>query len=48
MRHIGKIGVVLGVIALGLGAFGASVSFAGPDTPSGTTQTGLFTTGLGI
>lgn len=47
MTRIGKIGLVLGVIALGIAAIGSSLSFADPN-PSGKGQTGLATTGLGI
>ncbi len=47
MTRYGTIALVLGVLALGIAAFGATLSFADPK-PSGQGQTGLTTTGLGI
>ncbi len=47
MKRIRIIGLVLGIIALGAAAFGSSLSMAEPVW-SGTGQTGLTTTGLGI
>lgn len=47
MKRIRIIGLVLGIVALGAAAFGSSLSMAEPVW-SGTGQTGLTTTGLGI
>ncbi len=47
MTRIGIIGLVLGMVALGAAVFGSSLSMAEPVW-SGTGQTGLTTTGLGI
>ena len=47
---IGKLGLIVGGIALALAIFGAGVSIAGPGgtTPTGDDDTGLMVVGLGI
>ncbi len=47
MARIGKIGLILGMLAMGIAAVGASLSWAEP-TDSAKGQNGLSTTGLGL